>query len=51
MMGESLPPGVALVERGDDDDSSFLLPEERVQVAKAVERGVREFTTARSSAR
>jgi 4'-phosphopantetheinyl transferase EntD len=51
MMEELLPPGVVVAEHWDDDESAFLLPEERAQVAKAVEKRVREFTTARNCAR
>jgi len=51
MMEELLPSGVVVVERCGDDDSAFLLPEERALIAKAVEKRAREFTTARSCAR
>jgi 4'-phosphopantetheinyl transferase EntD len=51
MMEELLPSGVVVAERWDDDESAFLFPEERAQIVKAVDKRVREFTTARTCAR
>jgi len=48
---ELLPVSIAVVECRSDDESTFLLPEERPLVGRAVDSRIREFTIARSCAR
>ena len=50
-MEELLPLGVSVFECRADDESTFLFPEERPLVGRAVESRIREFTIARSCAR
>ena len=51
MIEELLPVSIAVVECRSDDESTFLLPEERPLVGRAVDSRIREFTIARSCAR
>ncbi|GHJ09194.1 4'-phosphopantetheinyl transferase [Micromonospora humidisoli] len=51
MIDRITPPGVVAVEAFDDTDTEPLHPAEAALVARAVEKRVREFTTARTCAR
>src|SRR5689334_18679792 len=51
MIEDLLPAEVASVAVRGDDPSASLLPEEAAQLGRAVEKRVREFTTARTCAR
>lgn len=51
MIEQILPAGVAVAEAFTDPDDAFLFPEEEAQIAAAVPRRRREFTTVRHCAR